>query len=114
MSDAVQSSATTHEWFQPAWLPPGGRGNGLSTAELAADTWAPIADIDMTAVDAVLEALRIALVPAYAAPAGTTREAIVRHRPGRRWRLWVVSLRYGAAEQVLLTTLPKLSRPAAE
>ena len=102
MTGSPQLPAPAHSWFEPAWLPPNGRGNGIVTTELSASTWAPIADIDVDDVDVVLEALRLAIVPAYCAPVGQVREAIARRRPRRRWRLWVASLRYGAAEQVLL------------
>jgi hypothetical protein len=75
------------------WLPPHGHGNGLD-----APAWAPIADVPPDDVEALLAALRVAGVPGYAAGVGP---------PGKRrsYRLWVASLRYSAAEEVLRTTL---------
>lgn len=78
------------------WLPPHGHSNGLD-----APAWAPIADIPTQDVELLLAALRVAGVPGYAAAVGP---------PGKRrsYRLWVASLRYSAAEEVLRITL---SRP---
>lgn len=67
------------------WLPPHGHGNGLD-----ASGWAPIADVPATLESQLLRAFQAANVAAYAAMA----------RPG--WlRLWVDSMRYGSAEDVL-------------
>lgn len=101
MSQTTQVIVTAQNWFAPAWLPPGGRGNGVwaeIVATASSSAWAPIADLNVGAVDPVLDRLRSADVPAYAAPARKARPG----RTCRTWRLWVMSLRYGTAEQVLL------------
>lgn len=92
---------TNREWFAPAWLPPGGRGNGVwaeMVATASASPWAPIADVKIGAVEALLTRLRCADVPAYAAPVRRARAG----QTCRSWRLWVMSLRYGTTERVLL------------
>ena len=71
------------------WLPPCGRDNGLD-----APAWAPIADVPEELVDHLLAVLATADVPAYA---GRVR---LRSAAGR-WRVWVGSLRYATAEDVL-------------
>ncbi len=88
------------------WLPSRGVGNGLS------DTgWAPIADIDVRVVTALLAELRAAGIPAHAAVVtGRPR------RPRRRdeasgeqcCRLWVGTSGYSRAEELLRTRLPVL------
>lgn len=94
--------------FAPAWLPPGGRGNGLP-----ARSWAPIADIDARHVDTVLRALSDALVPAHAAPAPRPVRPLTpgAWKPGALWRLRVASTSYAKAEDVLLRVLRELSSP---
>jgi hypothetical protein len=89
-----------------AWLPPFGHGNGLH-----APTWAPIADVDGELVDDLLAAFAEAGVPAYASPvqwpsrrAGTRRNRLVTSQ-----RLWVGSMRYATAEDVLRIELPRLA-----
>lgn len=91
--------------FVPAWLPPGGRGNGLP-----ARSWAPIADIDARNVDAVLAALRDAHIPAHAAPAPRPVRPLSPGAwvPGAVWRLRVGSTSYAKAEDVLLRVLREL------
>ncbi|MEU6476560.1 hypothetical protein ABZ858_06645 [Streptomyces sp. NPDC047017] len=88
--------------FAPAWLPPGGRGNGLP-----APSWAPIADLDARDVDTVLAALLDAHVPAHAAPAPRPVRPLTSDRwvRGAVWRLRVGSSSYGKAENVLLNVL---------
>lgn len=78
------------------WLPPHGHGNGLD-----APSWAPIADVTAEDVEALLDALHEARVPGYAAEVGPPG-------PRRRVRIWVASLRYSTAEDVLRTALHRL------
>ncbi|MFF9314070.1 hypothetical protein ACF1BS_24575 [Streptomyces sp. NPDC014748] len=88
--------------FDPAWLPPGGRGNGLR-----APSWAPIADLDADDVDSVLAALLDARIPAHAAPAPRPVRPLTSHRsvPRSVWRLRVAASSYSRAEDVLLRVL---------
>jgi hypothetical protein len=78
------------------WLPPHGRGNGLD-----ARAWAPIADVPARDVEFLLDALRDADVPGYAAKVGP---------PGlrRQCRIWVASLRYSTAEDALREALNRI------
>lgn len=80
------------------WLPPHGHGNGLDAA-----AWAPIADVATQDVEFLLDALRDADVPGYAAEVGP---------PGRRrrCRIWVASRRYSSAEDALRDALKMISR----
>jgi len=88
------------------WLPYCGIGNGLSDAG-----WAPVADIDVRIVTPLLAELRVAGVPAHAAPV-TGRPS--RSRPRGRlsnepqYRLWVGTSAYSRAEEVLRIRLPVL------
>ncbi|WP_018549435.1 hypothetical protein [Streptomyces sp. LaPpAH-108] len=92
--------------FAPAWLPPGGRDNGLR-----ATAWAPIADLPARHVDTVLDALRQADVAAHAAPAPRPVRVVT---PDRRraaepvWRLRVGSTSYARAEDILMRLLRTL------
>ena len=86
------------------WLPPGGFGNGID-----ASAWAEIADLTEDELPKVLFALTesriagyVAIVHAKPVEAGNTH--IV-------YRLWVDSLRYLQAEDVLMKVLR--SRPGA-
>lgn len=93
------------------WLPPGGHGNGLDDA-----AWAPIADVDAVLVDPLFRALRVAGVPAYAAPVRRSarsprRRALI---PSGRFRVWVGTSAYGRAEEVLLVTLASLKGGRAQ
>lgn len=91
------------------WLPAGGRGNGLDDA-----AWVPVLEISDEVVPRVLGVLRVAGVPAYAAPAGPAA-ARLRDRTGRPagCRLWVGASAYGRAETALVTAMPSLVREAA-
>jgi hypothetical protein len=75
------------------WLAPGGRDNGVW-----ADTWTQIADLEADDVSEVLDLLARADVGGYAAiPGGRARmKAPLRHR------LWVDSMQYGLAEDVVI------------
>ncbi|MFJ7280575.1 hypothetical protein [Kitasatospora sp. NPDC098663] len=93
-------------WFKPAWLPPGGHGNGLP-----APTWAPIADLDTRIVDELLLALADADVPAYTAPAPRPVRPLLPGDGTRTvGRLWVGFTSYAKAELVLVTCMPPLLR----
>lgn len=87
-------------FFVPAWLPPGGRGNGLDAA-----AWAPILDLTAHLAVRVLDALAENGVPGYAAP---------RSRTGPRWRLWVATSAYSRRQDVLIAQLPGLLSQARE
>jgi len=76
------------------WLAPGGTDNGVW-----ADTWTQIADLEFNDVAQVLDLLATADVGGYAAIPGGQRaraEGPVRHR------LWVDSMQYGLAEDLLI------------
>lgn len=91
------------------WLPGSGQGNGLDD-----DAWVPALEVSQQIVPVLLEVLRDAGVPGYAAPA---RPAAARLRarsgyPGT-FRLWVGASAYGEAESALLAVMPQLAREAA-
>ncbi len=77
------------------WLPPGGTDNGVW-----ASAWAELADLERDDVDRVLALLADADIGGYVATPGgrgsRTAERIVN-------RLWVDSLQYHHAEDVLMT-----------
>jgi hypothetical protein len=78
------------------WLPPGGVDNGVW-----ASAWAELADLGPTDVEPVLHLLAKADIGGYVAtPGGASR-------PHRRviHRLWVDSLQYHRAEDVLMSYL---------
>ncbi len=88
------------------WLPDNGYGNGLDDR-----AWAPILDVDARIVAPLLEALRVAGVPAYAAPPRLTARRF--NMPDDAWpsyRLWVGSSAHGTAEDTLVAVLPRLLR----
>ena len=79
------------------WLPPGGVDNGVW-----ASAWAELADLDADDIEAVLGLLASADVGGYVAtPGGRTyrRGQLVVHR------LWVDSLQYHKAEDLLMAYL---------
>jgi len=102
---AVQLSRSGRLW----WLPPGGYGNRLDD-----QAWAPALQISEQIVPQVLDALRDAGVPAYAA-----RVRAPLRRPQDRgaqpdsYQLWVGASAYSRAESVLLAVMPRLAREAA-
>lgn len=76
------------------WLPPGGIDNGVW-----ASAWAELADLDADDIDAVLGLLARADVGGYVATPGgraSRRQKLIVHR------LWVDSLRYHKAEDLLM------------
>lgn len=97
---ASGSSITEYErWHllpRAFWLPPHGRGNGLD-----ATGWAPIADLPAQLEAGVLDALRAAGVAGYASAPGGRSAAT----GGQVVRLWVDSMRYRTAEDVLRVKL---------
>lgn len=84
------------------WLPPGGTDNGVW-----ASAWAELADLDADDVDTILGVLASADVGGYVAtPGGRARhrkELLVR-------RLWVDSLQYHKAEDVLMAHFAERGR----
>jgi hypothetical protein len=79
------------------WLPPGGTDNGVW-----ASAWAELADLGPDDVEAVLSLLASADVGGYVATPGGRAQ-----RPGQPivHRLWVDSLRYHKAEDLLMAYL---------
>lgn len=80
------------------WLPPHGFGNGVS-----AQAWAELADLAEDELETVLFALRNAGIAGYVA---TVRTRVL--KPGDtevRYRLWVDSLLYRHAEDLLMELL---------
>lgn len=91
------------------WLPAGGLGNGLED-----DSWAPVLEVSERIVPRLLSSLRLAGVPAYAAPAdpaAATLHAGSAVPPA--YQLWVGASAYGEAEAALLAIMPSLAREAA-
>lgn len=105
VSRPVRYGAVSRLW----WLPAGGLGNGLDD-----DSWIPILEISERIVPQVLSSLRLARVPAYAAP---THPAAVALRAGSAvppgYQLWVGGSAYGEAESALLAVMPSLANEAA-
>jgi hypothetical protein len=92
------------------WLPPGGCGNGLDD-----QAWAPALQISEQVVPQVLDALRDAGVPAYAArvraPLRRPRDRVL--RPDS-YQLWVGASGYSRAEDAPRAVMPRLAREAAQ
>jgi len=107
---AQRSVANPENFGRLWWLPSRGRGNGLSDAG-----WAPIADVEAFIVAPLLAELRIAGVPAHAAPVPVRPSQLLRGRPasGARYRLWVGTSAYSRAEDLLRVRIPALSRATA-
>jgi hypothetical protein len=91
-------SSPSHPIGSPAqfdimfWLPPGGIDNGIW-----ATYWAELADLQSSDIDPVLALLAKADVGGYVATPGGQRS-----RRSPIHRLWVDSLRYHRAEDVLM------------
>ena len=82
------------------WLPPGGIDNGVW-----ASAWAELADLESTDITPVLGLLADADVGGYVAtPGGHAFERPVIHR------VWVDSLQYHRAEDVLMAYLNRSHR----
>jgi hypothetical protein len=92
------------------WLPSGGYGN-----ELDDDSWAPALEVSEQVVPRVLSLLRVAGVPAYAAPARPAAGRL-RDRSGQPagYQLWVGASACGRAEATLLAAMPSVAREAAD
>jgi len=75
------------------WLPPGGIDNGVF-----ASFWAELADLEDADIEAVLSRLAAAGVGGYIATPTSVRDRGIR-------RLWVDSLQYHRAEDVLMAYL---------
>lgn len=88
------------------WLPREGFGNGLEDA-----SWAPILDLDVRVISAVLDVSRQANVPAFASPSHSVAYRL-RLTDGQAlsYRVWVGASRYSAAEATMLRVLPDLNR----
>ena len=85
------------------WLPPGGTDNGVW-----ATYWAQLADLESCDVDPVLKLLAEADVGGYVATPGGGQHS---RRSSPIHRLWVDSLRYHRAEDVLMAYLNKQRKP---
>lgn len=97
MSSASRPPAEPSRLGIMFWLPPGGIDNGVW-----ASAWAELADLEAADVPPVLQLLADADVGGYV---GTPGGGI--KRPGRRviHRLWVDSMQYHRAEDVLMSFL---------
>jgi hypothetical protein len=89
----------------PYWLPPGGRDNGVW-----ADTWELIADLESAEVTTVLDLLAAAEIGGYAAIPGGRR---ARARGPVPHTLWVDAMRYGLAQDVLISYMRSVRRLTA-
>jgi hypothetical protein len=85
------------------WLPLGGFGNAVP-----ARAWAEVADLSTDEVADVLMALADAGIAGYIAVPHRPRDAARRYSVDVRYRLWVDSLRYLSAENVLMEVLARL------
>lgn len=97
VSSPIRSIANPAQFDIMFWLPPGGTDNGVW-----ASNWAELADLEASDVAPVLALLADVDVGGYVAtPGGHARTAggSVIHR------LWVDSLRYHRAEDVLMNYL---------
>jgi hypothetical protein len=84
------------------WLPPAGVDNGIW-----ASAWAELADLDAADIAPLLQLLAEADVAGYVATPGGNRRSRGEHVVHR---LWVDSLRYHRAEDVLMAYLHNRSR----
>jgi hypothetical protein len=109
------SASSTRSLHQPErygrlwWLPSNGEDNGLGD-----NAWAPIAEVDVAIVPALLAELRAAAVPAYAAPvtfrSGHRSRSWPRITSQQRYRIWAGTSAYSRAEETLRIALPALLR----
>lgn len=87
------------------WLPPGGRDNGVW-----ADTWVLIADLDSGDATTILDLLAKADIGGYVAVPGGRR---ARAKGPVRFSLWVDSMQYGPAENLLIRFMQASGRSDA-
>jgi hypothetical protein len=97
------SSSPWHQWEDRAyWLPPGGIGNGLD-----AQTCAVLTDVDASLLILLLDELRAARIPAYAAHI----DRLGRRAAASAFRIWADTWTRARAEdavrQVLQRHLPR-------
>lgn len=95
---------------RPSWLPPFGYGNGLDAL-----FWACMAELPHNVIDTILAALREEDIPGWAAPVKTAVRAS-HHKTDTctdiaPYRLWVATLRFNDAENVLITVLNNNPNP---
>lgn len=85
---------------QAYWLPPHGFSNGLT-----ASAWAEIADLTEEELPKVLFALTDARIAAYVATVRPRPMEPARETTKLTYRLWVDTLRYRSAEDILMEVL---------
>jgi hypothetical protein len=84
------------------WLPPGGIGNGLD-----AHTWAELIDVDASIMVLLLDTLREARIPGYAA----RRDRLGLRAPRSVFRIWVDTWSRAHAEDVARQVLLRYQPP---
>lgn len=89
------------------WLPPHGFGNGIP-----AHAWAILADLSENQVGPTLFTLADAHIGAYVATEHIT--PMQPHDPAIVWRLWVDSLQYRHAEDILIEELRSGPQPGSQ
>ncbi len=102
MSSSAQRPGNPAEFDVAFWLPPGGTDNGVFAAY-----WAELADLESTDVGTVLALLADADVGGYVATPGGALGHRVR---SPIHRLWVDSLRYHRAEDILMAYFSRRDR----
>jgi hypothetical protein len=93
---APYSSSWSQMAVRPYWLPPGGVGNGLDAA-----TWAVLVDADASQMILLLDTLRDADIAAYAA----RLDRLSRRMPSSLFRIWVDTWTHARAEDVIREAL---------
>ncbi len=86
------------DWRKAFWVPPNGFGNGVG-----AEAWAELADLPEEELASVLFTLVEAGIGGYVAV-----PRALRGRSPLMYRLWVDSLQYGRAEDILMELLATL------
>lgn len=102
MSSPVRPLRNPAQFGVAFWLPPGGTDNGVFAAY-----WAELADLESTDVGTVLTLLADAGVGGYVATPGG---ALGHRARSPIHRLWVDSLRYHRAEDILMAYLNRRDR----
>lgn len=97
MSSSARPLGNPAQFDVMFWLPPGGTDNGVF-----ATYWAELADLESSDIGAVMALLADAGVGGYVATPGG---ALGRRAPSPIHRLWVDSLQYHRAEDVLMAYL---------